>query len=171
MLPVELFVSGLRGETSTVELAAWLARGGEVNARTSARHGSMTMLMAAAAGGSLPTVRLLLQGRAEVDLQDAYGASALMFAAQEGRTATALELLRAGANPQLLDEDGATPAQVAHEWRREGVVRAIEIGADAAVLLDHRRDSLSSPRVPLPGPALQPSPRPALPPVSPRAPA
>ena len=70
--------------------------------------------------------------------------TARRYAAQEGRTSVALALLRAGADPNAEDADGATPTQVAEEWQREGVLRAMRLGPDAAVLLDDRRVTLSS---------------------------
>ena len=71
------------------------------------------------------------------------------YAAQEGRTTVALALLRAGASPTAEDADGATPAQVAEEWQRVGILRAMSLGPDVAVLLDDRRGTLSSLPVPL----------------------
>lgn len=161
----------------------------------------MTMLMAAAVGGGMGTVELLLAKRATIDLTDEHGATALMsatylltikaalplpprshllpfpppppattttttvtatsaitstaaatahrYAAQEGRTTVAFALLRAGASPTAEDADGATPAQVAEEWQRVGILRAMSLGPDAAVLLDDRRGTLSSLPVPL----------------------
>ena len=196
----------LRGDLPTEAVAEWLARGGEVDAR-STRGGEMTMLMAAAVGGVTGTVELLLARRATIDLTDEHGATALMsapthltlpapplppttkpppppfhaaatprpptttatatsaiittaaaaaahrYAAQEGRTDVALALLRAGASPTAEDADGATPTQVAEEWQRVGILRAMSLGPDAAVLLDDRRETLSSmtssPPVPL----------------------
>ena len=71
------------------------------------------------------------------------------YAAQEGRTAVALALLRAGASPAAEDADGATPTQVAEEWQQVGILRAMTLGPDAAVLLDDQRGTLSSLPVPL----------------------
>ena len=76
-------------------------------------------------------------------------AAAHRYAAQEGRTIVALALLRAGASPTAEDADGATPAQVAEEWQRVGILRAMSLGPDVAVLLDDRRGTLSSLPVPL----------------------
>ena len=168
----------LRGDLPTEAVAEWLARGGEVDAR-STRGGEMTMLMAAAVGGVTGTVELLLARRATIDLTDEHGATALTsasshltlpapplppttkpppppfhaaattrpptttatatsaitttaaaaaahrYAAQEGRTNVALALLRAGASPTAEDADGATPTQVAKEWQRVGILRAM----------------------------------------------
>ena len=69
----------LRGDLQTEAVAEWLARGGEVDAR-STRGGEMTMLMAAAVGGVMGTVELLLARRATIDLTDEHGATALMSA-------------------------------------------------------------------------------------------
>jgi len=75
-------------------------------------------------------------------------AAAHRYAAQEGRTIVALALLRAGASPTAEDADGATPTQVAEEWQRVAILRAMSLGPDAAVLLDDRRGTSSLP-VPL----------------------
>ena len=85
----------------------------------------------------------------------AAAAAAHRYAAQEGRTDVALALLRAGASPTAEDADGATPTQVAEEWQRVGILRAMSLGPDAAVLLDDRRETLSSATSSLPVP-LQP---------------
>ena len=85
----------------------------------------------------------------------AAAAAAHRYAAQEGRTDVALALLRAGASPTAEDADGATPTQVAEEWQRVGILRAMSLGPDAAVLLDDRRETLSSMTSSLPVP-LQP---------------
>ena len=88
----------------------------------------------AAASDATATIKLLLTHGAAVDLQDEAGATALLYAAQEGHLAAVFALLRAGANAGLRDGDGATPIQVAAEWQYLDVVRVLRLGADAAVL-------------------------------------
>ena len=88
-------------------VAAWLDEGGCLDARC-AEHNSATLLMAAAAGGQAPIVRMLLQRGASVNLQSSNGSTALMQAAVNGHTTTAQALLDAEADALLQATKGRT---------------------------------------------------------------
>ena len=57
---------------SPLAVAAWLDKGGDVDAHCAEQDGP-TLLIAAAAGGHEATVRMLLQRGASVNLQDSFG--------------------------------------------------------------------------------------------------
>uniref|UniRef100_A0A2R5LKN9 Uncharacterized protein n=1 Tax=Ornithodoros turicata TaxID=34597 RepID=A0A2R5LKN9_9ACAR len=87
---------------------------GDVN--TKATQNGQTALMLAASHGRLETVKLLLEGGAEPNVQDNEGSTALMCAAEHGH----IEIVRALlAHPDtelsLVDSDGSTALQIAME--------------------------------------------------------
>ena len=67
--------------------------------------------MEAADEGYEACVKALLRAKANPDLQDISGDTALMVAAQEAHEACVKTLLRAKANTELLDKDGHTALQ------------------------------------------------------------
>ena len=68
-----------------------------------------TPLHVAAAEGHLAIVQLLLGlGKADVNARDATGATPLMYAARKLRGKVAHALIKAGADPQLVDSEGKT---------------------------------------------------------------
>ena len=73
-----------KGDAQAV--AAWLHKGGGVDARCAERDGAPTLLMAAALGGHEAVVRMLLQRGASVNLQTSGGGTALMGGGAGGRT-------------------------------------------------------------------------------------
>ena len=76
--------------------------------------------------GNVEAVRAALLKRADVNLAEADGMTALHWAARNNDLVSARLLLRAGANPDALDSQGRAPAQWANgnasiEWLlREG---------------------------------------------------
>jgi len=97
-------------------VAAWLDKGGGVNARCAEHYGE-TLLMAAATGGQEAMVRMLLQRSASVNLQSPIGGTALMGAAAlHGHTTIVQALLDAKADASLQDTNGITALMAAeHE--------------------------------------------------------
>jgi ankyrin repeat protein len=61
---------------------------------------------------SLPIVRMLLQRRANPNLHNKAGETALTLAAAQGYHEVVRALLKAGANPRLRNKYGATPLQL-----------------------------------------------------------
>ena len=98
MLDTAQFVAAAEGDAQAV--AAWLDKGGGVDARCSER-GDSTLLMAAAYGGQKAVVRMLLQRGASVNLQDSLGHTALMAATANGHTTIVQPLLDAKADASL----------------------------------------------------------------------
>ena len=69
-------------------------------------------------------VELLLQHRANANLQNDNGKTALMHAAFHGHEACVRVLLRAGANTELRDKDGRTAVHVAEQQGRTAIASA-----------------------------------------------
>ncbi|KAI3518906.1 hypothetical protein L1887_07796 [Cichorium endivia] len=72
----------------------------------------ITPLLSAVAAGSLPCLELLIQAGAKVNIT-AGGATPLHIAADSGNTELITCLLKSGADPNVKDEDGLKPVQVA----------------------------------------------------------
>jgi ankyrin repeat protein len=87
-----------------------LLRGG--HSANTVSSGGWTPLMLAAAGGSLPTLRVLVGMGADVNKQDADGWSALMFCAHASNLPCMEVLLHAGADIFLTNAEGASVLQL-----------------------------------------------------------
>lgn len=92
-----------------------------------ARWLGRTALMAAAAGGRLEALQLLLLHGAELELRDPEGCTALTLALAAGQPDTARRLLQAGACLEARDDRGRTPLMRA---RIDLVPLLLEAGAD-----------------------------------------
>jgi len=93
---------------------AWVAGGGDVNETLEVFGAEYRLLACAAEGGHEDVVDLLLQLGAEVNWQCGVGgASALLAAAEYGRPAVVLRLLRAGADMAMRNDSGQTALQLA----------------------------------------------------------
>ena len=99
-----LYDAAFEGDAHAV--AAWLHKGGGVDAGCAEHKGANTLLMAAAVGGQEAMVRMLLQRGVSVNLQDSLGFTALMCSARMGHTATVQVLLDAKADALLQSENG-----------------------------------------------------------------
>ena len=86
----------------------------------------------AASQGDKPAIERLLKGGADVNAQQADGATALQWAAYRGDAALTELLLKAGARPGLANHNGATPLWLAAARGDAAVIRALlKGGADA----------------------------------------
>ncbi|XP_039045466.1 ankyrin-1-like [Hibiscus syriacus] len=84
---------------------------------------NVTPLLSAVAAGSLASLDLLIQAGAKVNIT-AGGATPLHIAADHGNPELINSLLKAGADPNAIDEDGQKPIQVA---AARGQRKAVEI--------------------------------------------
>ncbi|GAB2287431.1 hypothetical protein Dimus_021808 [Dionaea muscipula] len=84
----------------------------------------ITPLISAVAAGSLPCLKLLIQAGANVNVS-AGGATPLHIAADNGSSEIINCLLDAGADPNVADEDGQKPIQVAAAAGNRGVVEML----------------------------------------------
>jgi uncharacterized protein len=75
--------------------------------------GSWTPLMYAARDGAIDAVRALADSRADLNLVDPDGTTALTLAIINGHFDTAVALLEKGANPNVADKNGMTPLYAA----------------------------------------------------------
>merc|ERR1712098_465397 len=76
-------------------------------------------------GGHVETVKVLFKAKADVDIQDNGGRTALMNAAGNGRLETVKVLLKAKAKLDLKDDTERTAAQIAKEFGYKEIVHAI----------------------------------------------
>ena len=121
VFPAAVLEAVERGDEQAVE--RWLDGGtGRANAREEVTGLGLTLLMAAAfydgggwkPGGRERLVASLLWRRADPNLQQAHGATALMMAAAEGRVETAKLLLQGGADAGLVEHEfGYTALELA----------------------------------------------------------
>ncbi|XP_071735465.1 uncharacterized protein [Rutidosis leptorrhynchoides] len=84
----------------------------------------ITPLLSTVAAGSLPCLELLIQEGAKVNII-AGGATPLHIAADIGNTELITCLLNAGADPNMTDEDGLKPVQVAAARGNRGAVELL----------------------------------------------
>ena len=98
-------------------------------------QGGRTPLHAAAAGGHVKTVALLLEKKAPPDARDRDGSAPLQLAAAGGHLQVVELLLAAGANPSGKNREGLTAADLAERGGHGAVKRRLE------------RHSSSSPKI------------------------
>lgn len=99
---------------STVSIL--LQAGADVN--QSALHGFFTPLIYACARGSLDIATLLLQYKADPNIQDARGNTPLHSAAENGWADIVLKLLEYKAKPNIINENRDTPLHLAAAYCR-----------------------------------------------------
>jgi serine/threonine-protein phosphatase 6 regulatory ankyrin repeat subunit B len=99
----------------------------------------MTPFMAAAAGGHVGMVTMLLPHMGGQCLQetDNEGRTALLHASDKGREGMLRALLFAGADPTITDHKGRTPRAVAHEKGHQGCVKIFKVSTLDARLAMH----------------------------------
>jgi ankyrin repeat protein len=83
--------------------------------------------MNAAQSGDAQTVRVLLDGGAEVNAATECGWTPLLFAAASGDEQRVWLLLEAGADSSCRTQVGTTPAEVAALNRHEGIVKMLAL--------------------------------------------
>ncbi|KAL5722542.1 hypothetical protein ACHQM5_006052 [Ranunculus cassubicifolius] len=95
----------------------------QANANITYRQSS-TPLLVSVVKNSLRCVELLLEGGAEPDLPG-LGMLPLMYAAENGQADMVLSLLKAGANPNVTNQEGLSPIEVAAVERYKDVVEIL----------------------------------------------
>ncbi|MGA9046945.1 ankyrin repeat domain-containing protein [Sulfuricurvum sp.] len=88
-----------------------------------------TILMYACWVGNSEAVKHLIAKGADVNAQDAGGATPLHLAAWKGHTSIALYLLEKGASGQSMSKEGMTPLDIAVMQGNQEIARAIEKAA------------------------------------------
>jgi ankyrin repeat protein len=102
-----------------------------LSATTSAAF-AQAELAEAAAKGDKAEIERLLKGRADVNAQQADGATALQWAAYRGDARLTERLLKAGAKPGLANRNGATPLWLAATRGDAAVIQALLKGGASA---------------------------------------
>lgn len=98
----------------------------KATARVKDKRGQMPLHRAAAVG-NVPILKLLLQNKSPVNATDIDGSSALHHAIAEGHGEAAIELLKAGADSDKKDNDGALPIFLAPDPKvRNYILRRAE---------------------------------------------
>jgi ankyrin repeat protein len=130
-----LFCAALTGREEMV--AFLLSQGAQVDIRSSR---SVTMLMAAADGGHVGVVKVLMKhmGGEGLNHRDNDGGTALFHAAERGREETVRVLLLAGANPTLTGR-GKTPLRIAHVKGHQGCVEVFDVSTQTSMSAMHSR--------------------------------
>lgn len=100
---------------------------------------SELLLYACEAGERSACVEILLRNGANVDQKDSHGRAALHLAVGRGDADTTRVLLEAGANPNVQDQDGVTPLNLARSYAGTGDIAALllKAGADPKLVDKH----------------------------------
>lgn len=109
-----LHVAALEGTVGAAELL--VATGCDINS-TACAHGQTPLHVAAEAGRAELVAFFIATGGAEIDADDQKGTSPLLYACQHNESGCAHLLLRAGANPESVEECGRTPLMFATSQR------------------------------------------------------
>mmetsp|Transcript_39291 Transcript_39291/g.91901 ORF Transcript_39291/g.91901 Transcript_39291/m.91901 type:complete len:306 (-) Transcript_39291:140-1057(-) len=157
-MPTAVEDAAINGMAKTVE--RWLDSGGSVDAACSSRDRehchSTTLLMAAAAHGRLPIMRMLIARGAQIDLQSTQGTTALMHATEIQNVEAVEELIHGGANLDKMTRhcphggdrsDSQEPCQTATMMAASaGAFEVLDVllkaGADATIRDDHGYSAL-----------------------------
>lgn len=109
------------GHAQPPAVSVLLEHGANPNAET---EDGITPLLSAVAAGSLACLELLIQAGGKVNIS-AGGATPLHIAADNGSLELINCLLKAGADPNVFDEDGVKPVQVAAARGHRGIVEIL----------------------------------------------
>lgn len=123
-----LFDAAVHGHARVVQVL--LQAGAHVEAATLGNRGSsevegVTPLIAAAEGGHLDVVHLLVDAGADVNRSDASGFTALMGAARLGHSKIVKFLLERGACPDVVDASGRNALTYAIEFKHQQEIAPI----------------------------------------------
>lgn len=99
------------------------------DANAAREDNNKTILMYAVWVGNAEVVKYLIEKGADVNAQDAGGATALHLAAWKGHTAIALYLLEKGASGSAMSKEGMTPLDIAMMREYHEIGAAIEKAA------------------------------------------
>lgn len=99
------------------------------DANAAREDNNKTILMYACWVGNTDAVNYLIDKGADVNAQDAGGATALHLAAWKGFTPIALHLIDRGASGSVMSKDGMTPLDIAIMQGNQEIASAIEKAA------------------------------------------
>lgn len=116
-----LMAAATSGKSAVAQLL--IEAGADVDRRSV--RGDETALMFAAAQGHADVITILAAHHARVDAFSVSRFTALMWAAQGGKTSAVKALLSAGADPKLVDRDGRSAADIAEAAQHEDIARLL----------------------------------------------
>ena len=90
--------------------------------------GNFTPLMYAALNGHHQIAKLLMQNKAQLNLQDDNGHTTLMLATASGHTSLVAELIERGADRDIENQDNETPLHWAQEEGHHDIVTILDRG-------------------------------------------
>ena len=99
------------------------------DANTARADNNKTVLMYAVWVGNIEAVKYLIEKGADVNAQDAGGATALHLAAWKGHTPIAVYLIEKGASANAMSKEGMTPLDIAMMRKNHEIGAAIEKAA------------------------------------------
>lgn len=100
-----------------------------IDANCAREDNNKSILMYAVWVGNGDAVKHLIEKGADLNAQDAFGASAMHLAAWKGRTEIARYLLEKGASGSAMSKDGMTPLDIALTQGHTEIAEAIEKAA------------------------------------------
>jgi ankyrin repeat protein len=103
-----------------------LKAGADANYVQSTNNFKVDLLILAIINEDIPTIRVLIEHKANINWRDGFGDTALMYAAQIGNTLIIGYLLDNGADIQAKDDKGNTVLSAAQEGKHPDAIKLIE---------------------------------------------
>jgi ankyrin repeat protein len=104
----------------------FLKAGADVNYVQNTNSFKVNLLILAVINDDIPTIRLLIEHKVNINWKDGFGDTALMYAAQTGNTLVINYLLDNGADIHAKDDKGNTVLSAAKEGKHEDAIKLIE---------------------------------------------
>ena|ERR1700722_1286323 len=104
----------------------FLKAGADANYVQSTNSFKVNLLILAVINEDIPTIRVLIEHKANINWRDGFGDTALMYAAQIGNTLIIGYLLDNGADIHAKDDKGNTVLSAAQEGKHPDAIKLIE---------------------------------------------
>ncbi len=138
-IPYEMFIKAIE-EADYEKIDRLLKKGANPNVR-SVDGNENTLLMLAALNNDKKIIDMLIAGKANLDLQDHIGVTAVHHATVMRNTGVVRQLINAGANVSIADKNGEPPLAFAIVFRYHDEVNLlIDAGADVSFTFHDGRD-------------------------------
>jgi ankyrin repeat protein len=103
-----------------------LKAGADVNYVQSTNTFKVNLLILAVINDDIPTIKLLIEHKVNINWKDGFGDTALMYAAQTGNMLIINYLLDNGADIHAKDDKGNTVLSAAQEGKHEDAIKLIQ---------------------------------------------